>query len=164
MILVKQKLKSFKNLHQNRVVKRLRMESTSRPSVFSRLGLDNNGQHQEGGRREKEVERMVERGRMEEGGEERRRRRNQREGERRSDEGWRRGEFEGRRGVRESPRKRGRDLGVSRRGSPIKKVTDRVKKTDHQDLRERVKKTIGAEDGREQVIMVTNPDVVIKSK
>ena len=158
MILVKQKLRSFKNLHQNRVVKRLRMESTSHPSVFSRLGLDNNGQHQEGGRREKEVERMVERGRMEEGGEERRRR-NQREGERRSDEGWRRsdeggrrGEFEGRRGVRESPRKRGRDLGVSRRGSPIKKVTDRVKKTDHQDLRERVRKTIGAEDGREQVI------------
>ena len=137
------------------------MESTSRPSVFSRLGFGNDRQQEEGGRRVEEEERMVERRRGE--GEERRRRRRQREGERRSDEGWRRGEFEGRRGVRESPRKRGRDLGVSRRGSPIKKVTDRVKKTDH-DLRERVRKTIGAEDGREQVIMVTNPDFVKKPK
>ena len=137
------------------------MESTTRPSVFSRLGFDNDGQQEKGGRRVEEEERMVERRRGE--GEERRRRRRQREGERRSDEGWRRGEFEGRRGVRESPRKRGRDLGLSRRRSPIKRVTDRVKKSDH-DLRERVRKTIGAEDGREQVIMVTNPDFVKKNQ
>ena len=86
-----------------------RMESTSRPSVFSRLGMDTGRQQ---GTRTEEEERMVERGRREEGEE---RRRRQGEGERRSDEG-------GRRGVRESPQKRGRDLGLNRRGSPIKKV------------------------------------------
>ena len=105
------------------------MESTSRPSVFSRLGFAN-GQQQQGVRRV-EDERVVERVRGE--GEERRRRR---EGERRSDEGRRRRDFEsGRRGGgearrgegrdgggRESPRKREKDLGLSRRGSPIKKV------------------------------------------
>ena len=104
------------------------MESTSRPSVFSRLGFAN-GQQRQGGKRVEE-ERVVERVR----GEAERRRR--REGERRSDEGRRRRDFEsGRRGGgearrgegrdgggRESPRKREKDLGLSRRGSPIKKV------------------------------------------
>ena len=87
------------------------MESTSRPSVFSRLGFDN-GHQQQGGKR---VEEERVRG---EGGEGRRRRR---EKERRSDEGRRRGEFDsGRRGG--EGRWGERDLGVNRRGSPIKKV------------------------------------------
>ena len=93
------------------------MDSTSRPSVFSRLSFEGQ-QHQgtrgvEGERRRGEEE--VERKRR------RRRRNDDRDGPRRSDERVRR-EFEsGRwRGGRESPRKR--DLGISRRGSPIKKV------------------------------------------
>ena len=101
------------------------MDSTSRPSVFSRLSFEGQ-QHQgsrgvEGERRRGEEE--VERKRR------RRRRNDDRDGPRRSDDRVSR-EFEsGRwRGGRESPRKR--DLGISRRGSPIKKVKKKFWKED----------------------------------
>ena len=85
----------------------LRMETTNHPSVFSRLNFD--------GKEEKNMgveEKLI----MVEAEVERRRRR------RRSDE--RRQDCEGGKmlGLRESPRKRAKDLGVSRRSSPIKKV------------------------------------------
>ena len=84
-----------------------RMETTNHPSVFSRLNFD--------GKEEKNMG-VEEKLRMVEVEVERRRRRRQEE--RRSDE--RRQDCEG--GLRESPRKRAKDLGVSRRSSPIKKV------------------------------------------
>ena len=85
-----------------------RMETTNHPSVFSRLNFD--------GKEEKKNMEVEEKLRMVEAEVERRRRRRQEE--RRSDE--RRQDYEG--GLRESPRKRAKDLGVSRRSSPIKKV------------------------------------------
>ena len=88
-----------------------RMETTNNPSVFSRLNFD--------GKEEKNMG-VEEKLRMVEVEVERRRRRRQEE--RRSDE--RRQDCEGGKmlGLRESPRKRAKDLGVSRRSSPIKKV------------------------------------------
>ena len=87
----------------------LRMETTNHPSVFSRLNFD--------GKEEKNMG-VEEKLRMVEAEVERRRRKE----ERRSDE--RRQDCEGGKmlGLRESPRKRAKDLGVSRRSSPIKKV------------------------------------------
>ena len=86
-----------------------RMETTNHPSVFSRLNF-------EGKEKNRGVEEKL---RMVEAEVERRRRRQE---ERRSDE--RRQDCEGGKmlGLRESPRKRAKDLGVSRRSSPIKKV------------------------------------------
>ena len=90
-----------------------RMETTNNPSVFSRLNFDMK-------EKEKKNMRVEEKLRMVEAEVERRRRRRQEE--RRSDE--RRQDCEGGKmlGLRESPRKRAKDLGVSRRSSPIKKV------------------------------------------
>ena len=82
-----------------------RMRTTNHPSVFSRLNFD-------GKEEEKKNMGVEEKLIMVEAEVERRRRR------RRSDE--RRQDCEG--GLRESPRKRAKDLGVSRRSSPIKKV------------------------------------------
>ena len=88
-----------------------RMETANHPSVFSRLNFD--------GKEEKNMG-VEEKLTMVEAEVERRRRRRQEE--RRSDE--RRQDCEGGKmlGLRESPRKRAKDLGVSRRSSPIKKV------------------------------------------
>ena len=88
-----------------------RMETTNHPSVFSRLNFD-------GKEEEKKNMGVDEKLRMVEAEVERRRRQE----ERRSDE--RRQDCEGGKmlGLRESPRKRAKDLGVSRRSSPIKKV------------------------------------------
>ena len=90
-----------------------RMETTNHPSVFSRLNFDGKAE-------EKTNMGVEEKLRMVEAEVERRRRRRQEE--RRSDE--RRQDCEGGKmlGLRESPRKRAKDLGVSRRSSPIKKV------------------------------------------
>ena len=86
-----------------------RMETTNHPSVFSRLNFD-------GKEEEKKNMGVEEKLRMVEAEVERRKE------ERRSDE--RRQDCEGGKmlGLRESPRKRAKDLGVSRRSSPIKKV------------------------------------------
>jgi len=131
------------------------METANHPSVFSRLNFD-------GKEEEKKNMGVEEKLIMVEAEVERRRRR------RRSDE--RRQDCEGGKmlGLRESPRKRAKDLGVSRRSSPIKKVNLKespLKKVcgrgfQDQDLRERVRKTIaGAGDGREQVHLVNRKHV-----
>ena len=88
-----------------------RMETANHPSVYSRLNFD--------GKEEEKNMGVEEKLRMVEAEVERRRRRQE---ERRSDE--RRQDCEGGKmlGLRESPRKRAKDLGVSRRSSPIKKV------------------------------------------
>ena len=88
-----------------------RMETTNHANVFSRLNFD-------GKEEEKKNMGVDEKLRMVEAEVERRRRQE----ERRSDE--RRQDCEGGKmlGLRESPRKRAKDLGVSRRSSPIKKV------------------------------------------
>ena len=86
-----------------------RMETANHPSVFSRLNFD-------GKEEEKKNMGVEEKLRMVEAEVERRKE------ERRSDE--RRQDCEGGKmlALRESPRKRAKDLGVSRRSSPIKKV------------------------------------------
>ena len=85
-----------------------RMETANHPSVYSRLNFDGKEEEKNMGVEEKlrMVEAEVER----------------RKEERRSDE--RRQDCEGGKmlALRESPRKRAKDLGVSRRSSPIKKV------------------------------------------